>query len=65
MDTNYENKLRFFPLDRDLSNGKLYPPFGHGVVSTTGIAASDRKAGCTDRAECTGGSSECAECTGL
>ena len=67
--------MRFSPLDRDLSSGKLYLYFGHRVVSTTGIAASNRKAGCTDRTECTssctertectGGYNECTECTGL
>ena len=57
--------MPFSPQDRDLSSGKLYLPFGHRVVSTTGIAASNRKAGCTDRTECTGGYNECTECTGL
>ena len=43
VDKYLENQLRFYPLDRDLSSGKLYPPFGLGVMSTTGIAASNTK----------------------
>ena len=48
-------QLCFYPLDRDLSIGRLYPPFGLRVVSTTGIAASIENTGCTERTECTGG----------
>ena len=65
VDKYAENQLSFYPLDRDLSSGKLYPLFELRVVSTAGIAASIENTSCTKRTECTGGYNECTKCTGL